>query len=143
MIELPGGLRVSLPGGVAADGAVLCSLRPEKLWVTAPGSGQVRGVIRSRLFLGNHWLFQLTSDLGELLVYQQNTNHAPPEEGDVVGVDWHPASLRFCRRSRFARDGNPWRPGHALLALHARFAALRRDAGDAAGHDLPAVVQQL
>ena len=99
VIELPGGLRVT-PEGAVPDGDVLCSLRPEKLWVTQADAGQIQATIRSRLFLGNHWLFQLTSDLGELLVYQQNTNHAPPEEGDAVGVDWHPSSLRVLPAGR-------------------------------------------
>jgi putative spermidine/putrescine transport system ATP-binding protein len=99
VVELPGGLRVT-PEGAVPDGDVLCSLRPEKLWVTEAGAGRVGATIRSRLFLGNHWLFQVTTDLGELLIYQQNTNHAPPEEGDVVGVDWHPSSLRVLPAER-------------------------------------------
>ncbi|CAH2598617.1 Spermidine/putrescine import ATP-binding protein PotA [Rhodovastum atsumiense] len=95
-IALPGGLTLALPPGgpPAPQGEVLCSLRPEKLWMTEPGSGQLRATIRSRLFLGTHWLFQVDSDLGELLVYQQNTNRVPPAEGDVVGLDWHASSLR-------------------------------------------------
>ena len=93
MIELPGGLRMASPDGVL-DGEVLCSLRPEKLWVTPSATGRIQATVRSRLFLGNHWLFQISSALGDLLVYQQNTDQAPPEEGDAVGVDWHPASLR-------------------------------------------------
>ena len=46
------------------------------------------------MFLGNHWLLQVASEMGDLLVYQQNTGAAPPEEGQVVGLDWHKDSLR-------------------------------------------------
>ncbi len=92
-IALPGGLTLPAPDGVA-DGAVLCTLRPEKLWITPASTGQVQATLQSRMFLGSHWLFQLDSALGVLLVYQQNTTHAPPEEGETVGLDWHPSSLR-------------------------------------------------
>jgi putative spermidine/putrescine transport system ATP-binding protein len=92
VIDLPGDVRIQAHTNL--DGAVLCSVRPEKLRVTDAGYGKLTGTIRSRMFLGNHWLIQVESGMGDLLVYQQNTGAAPPEEGQVVGLDWHPDSLR-------------------------------------------------
>jgi putative spermidine/putrescine transport system ATP-binding protein len=94
-ITLPGGIRIAAAS--PWQGAVLCSLRPEKLWLTEVGSGRLQGIVRSRVFLGNHWLLQVASAVGELLVYQQNTGAAPPAEGAEVGLDWHPDSLRVLR----------------------------------------------
>ena len=94
-----------VPGGVALAGdtvlpaetggrvgAVLCTLRPEKIRLTAAG-GRLAGTVVSRIFLGNHWLFQVASGVGELLVYCQNAGTAMPEEGQAVGLDWDDASL--------------------------------------------------
>ncbi len=102
-IELPGGLRV--PAAPALHGPVLCSVRPEKLLLTAARAGRLDGTVRSRLFLGNHWLLQVESALGELLVYRQNGGEDPPDEGEPVGLDWRAGQLaRAARAARRVTD---------------------------------------
>ena len=96
LITLPGGRAIELPAAELAGrtGAVLCSLRPEKLRVTVAGAGRIDGTVGSRIFLGSHWLFQVACDLGTILVYQQNQGVPVPEEGASVGLDWHMSALR-------------------------------------------------
>lgn len=75
--------------------AFICSLRPEKLSLCAAGAGRLDATVKSRIFLGNHWLFQLESGLGELLVFQQNAGIDVPTEGSLVGLDWAAQSVVF------------------------------------------------
>ena len=84
-------VRGAIPAGPGDD--LLCSLRPEKLQIVAEEEGRLRGTVRSRIFLGNHWLFQVATELGELLVFRQNAGACTPEEGQVVGLDWPADSL--------------------------------------------------
>ena len=95
-VMLPGGRTIEVPAAELAGraGAVLCSLRPEKLRVTAAGAGRIDGTVGSRIFLGSHWLFQVACDLGAVLVYQQNQGGPVPDEGAPVGLDWHAGALR-------------------------------------------------
>ncbi|WP_234729311.1 ABC transporter ATP-binding protein [Acidocella facilis] len=76
----------------------ICSLRPEKLSLCAAGAGRLDATVKSRIFLGNHWLFQLESGLGELLVFQQNAGIDVPTEGSLVGLDWAAQSVVFLPR---------------------------------------------
>jgi len=76
------------------QGKVRVSLRPEKLLFTAPQSGRIQGKIQTRLFLGNHWLYQIESPLGELLVTRPNDGSESPAEGAAIGLDW---PLTACR----------------------------------------------
>jgi putative spermidine/putrescine transport system ATP-binding protein len=93
-------LSIDVPAG-AADGldeTFLCSLRPEKLRLTRAGGGRLDATVRSRIFLGNHWLFQAETRLGELLVFQQNLGEQVPDEGCVVGIDWSADSIVLLNR---------------------------------------------
>ncbi len=93
-------LKIDILDG-AAEGLgeeFVCSLRPEKLRLTAAGSGRLNGTVRSRLFLGNHWLFQTETSVGELLVFQQNVGEIVPDEGSVVGIDWSADSVVLLNR---------------------------------------------
>lgn len=82
-------LMLDAPSGLAELGeAFSCSLRPEKLCLCAPGAGRLDATITSRIFLGNHWLFQVESQLGMLLVFLQNNGATVPTEGEQVGLDW-------------------------------------------------------
>jgi putative spermidine/putrescine transport system ATP-binding protein len=95
IITLAGGLQVTAPE--PCEGSVLCSVRPEKLWFTQQGQGRLQGSVRSRVFLGNHWLLQVETSVGEMLVYRQSTGEAPPEEGQAIGLDWLAESLRVLK----------------------------------------------
>jgi putative spermidine/putrescine transport system ATP-binding protein len=87
-----------LEASPAAEGLgenFICSLRPEKLNLCPAGAGRLDATVKSRIFLGNHWLFQLESRLGELLVFQQNVGAAVPAEGGLVGLDWSAENVVF------------------------------------------------
>jgi putative spermidine/putrescine transport system ATP-binding protein len=94
-VVLAGGLRVALPSetleGKAWD--LLCALRPERLRFTQAGAGRLDATVRSRIFLGDHWLFQVDTAIGELLVFQQNVPAELPLEGSVAGLDWAAESM--------------------------------------------------
>jgi putative spermidine/putrescine transport system ATP-binding protein len=94
---VPGGVALAHGAVVAADtkglsGTVQCALRPEKIRLVA-APGRIGGTVVSRIFLGNHWLFQVATPVGELLVYRQNIGAGVPEEGAAVGLDWDEGSL--------------------------------------------------
>jgi putative spermidine/putrescine transport system ATP-binding protein len=73
-------------------------IRPEKIRLTASGSGRVSGRIRLRVFLGNLWLIAVESHLGLVHMTQPNLGTPPPEEGSEVGLDWSDDDLRLLDR---------------------------------------------
>ncbi|MEO8655689.1 MAG: ABC transporter ATP-binding protein, partial [Ramlibacter sp.] len=86
-------LKVDAPDApLGAD--VSLSLRPEKIRLVAPHTGQLEGSVRERFFLGSQWLYRVATPLGELLVVCSNDGGAPVEEGAAVGLDWSDAMVR-------------------------------------------------
>jgi putative spermidine/putrescine transport system ATP-binding protein len=87
-----------LPRGEgSAAGQVDYIVRPEKLEFAA-ASGLVRGVISARVFLGNHWLFQVDTPLGLLQITQANMGLPQAAEGDEVGLTWSASHARIVPR---------------------------------------------
>ena len=64
------------------DGA---SVRPERISFAAAG---LAGTVRTRIFQGNHWLYQVDTASGLVTVIRQNTGEAMPGEGDAVHLVW-------------------------------------------------------
>jgi putative spermidine/putrescine transport system ATP-binding protein len=64
------------------DGA---TVRPEKISFTPTG---LAGKVRTRIFQGNHWLYQIETPGGLVTVIRQNTGEAMPAEGDAVHLAW-------------------------------------------------------
>ncbi len=72
---------------VTASGTIDYIVRPEKVEITlAPAL--VRGRISARVFLGNHWLFQVDTPLGTMQITHANTGLPQAGEGDEVGLCW-------------------------------------------------------
>jgi putative spermidine/putrescine transport system ATP-binding protein len=71
----------------AATGLVDYIVRPEKVEITRE-SALVRGRISARVFLGNHWLFQVDTPLGPMQITHANTGLPQAGEGDEVGLRW-------------------------------------------------------
>src|SRR6185436_7590177 len=70
-------------------GAATITIRPEKI-AFAP-AGQVdalSGTIKTRIFQGNHWLYQVDTPAGLVIVIRQNTGEAVPAEGEAVRLFW-------------------------------------------------------
>jgi putative spermidine/putrescine transport system ATP-binding protein len=84
--------------GAGEGSEVTCIVRPERITVRAAGEGIIDGSVRAAIFLGNHWLLKLETQLGDVLVFLQNVGGAVPEEGALIGLDWPPASVRVLER---------------------------------------------
>jgi putative spermidine/putrescine transport system ATP-binding protein len=69
--------RTNLVGGA--------TVRPEK--ISFAGSG-LAGKVRTRIFQGNHWLYQVETADGLVTVIRQNTGGAMPAEGEAVHLAW-------------------------------------------------------
>lgn len=86
---------IALPAAPGAlKGKADYIVRPEKIEFVEQGA-LVRGRVGARVFLGNHWLFQLETPLGTMQVACANT--APPSvsEGDEVGLGWDLSNARI------------------------------------------------
>jgi putative spermidine/putrescine transport system ATP-binding protein len=81
------------PAGFAA-GEVAVTVRPENIGFAADG---LRGAVRTRLFLGSQWLFQIDTPAGLVLVIRQSTGTAVPAEGEAVSLAWRPEDMRIAR----------------------------------------------
>ena len=46
------------------------------------------GVIKTRIFQGNHWLYQVDTPTGLVIVIRQNTGEVVPAEGEAVRLAW-------------------------------------------------------
>ena len=60
-------------------------LRPERIGF---GSAGLAAKILTRIFQGNHWLFQCESECGPAIVIRQNDGEAQPAEGEAVRLAW-------------------------------------------------------
>ena len=65
------------------------SVRPERIAFAASG---LAGTVRTRIFQGNHWLYQVDTTSGLVTVIRQNSGEAMPAEGDTVHLAWGTAS---------------------------------------------------
>jgi putative spermidine/putrescine transport system ATP-binding protein len=89
-----GGIRCPAPG--VSGGRVAMTVRPEKVRFAAPGEAGLPGQVASRIFQGAHWLFQVETAAGRMIVVRQNGGEAMPDEGETVQLTWRPedAALR-------------------------------------------------
>ena len=94
------GVRIKAPvNGHAAGTAVLLSLRPEKLVLSAAGSGEgMEGRINAAVFHGDQWLYQVSSALGDLIVTEPNMGRQGYDRGDDVLISWPEAAVRVLPR---------------------------------------------
>jgi putative spermidine/putrescine transport system ATP-binding protein len=83
----------------APAGPVDYIVRPEKLAFAAANDALVHGRVSARVFLGNHWLFQVETPLGTLQATQANAGLPAVAEGDEVGLTWAAEHARVVARS--------------------------------------------
>lgn len=69
-------------------------VRPEKIHFTVSSDSMLTGKMKSRVFQGNHWLCQVETTLGLVLVIRQNDGTAVPAEGSEVYLRWKPDDMR-------------------------------------------------
>ena len=85
---------VSAPGHGFAPGARMkVSLRPEKIVLGPKGEG-VDATVGTVAFHGSHWLYTLTSSLGDLIAVAPNTGQPPHAPGEEVSITWPETALR-------------------------------------------------
>ena len=75
----------SAPAPAGLSGPVTVSIRPERIGFGDAGLG---AKIVTRIFQGNHWLFQCESECGPAIVIRQNDGQVQPAEGDAVRLTW-------------------------------------------------------
>jgi putative spermidine/putrescine transport system ATP-binding protein len=61
------------------------TVRPERIAFAASG---LAGTVRTRIFQGNHWLYQVDTADGLVTVIRQNSGEAMPAEGTAVHLVW-------------------------------------------------------
>jgi putative spermidine/putrescine transport system ATP-binding protein len=69
---------------------VTISIRPERIGF---GDAGLNAKIVTRIFQGNHWLFQCQSEAGPAIVIRQNDGQAQPAEGDAIRLAWKPDDM--------------------------------------------------
>jgi len=75
------------PGSGVVEGSADYLVRPEKIEFV-DRNALVRGRVTARVFLGNHWLYQVETPLGNIQVACANTSPPTVAEGDEVGLHW-------------------------------------------------------
>ncbi|BAM88189.1 ABC transporter ATP-binding subunit [Bradyrhizobium oligotrophicum S58] len=80
----------SAPAPVGVSGTVTVTVRPERI---SFGDAGLAGRITSRIFQGNHWLFQCDTECGPAIVIRQNDGQMQPEQGAAVHLVWQDADM--------------------------------------------------
>ena len=76
-----------------AGSPVSLSLRPEKI-VLSPPSDDLQATVGTTVFHGSHWLYTLTSPLGDMIAIAPNTGEPPWRAGAKVSLGWPKSALR-------------------------------------------------
>ncbi len=82
-------------------GAVDVTVRPERVRFAPTDGRGIAATIKTRIFQGNHWLYQAVADGRTVTIIQQNGGGPNPREGDSVRLDWQGGDMRL-RPSRGA-----------------------------------------
>ncbi|WP_420963624.1 ABC transporter ATP-binding protein [Brucella sp. IR073] len=79
------------------SGPVVVTVRPEKVGFAPPEQNGLKARVTSRIFQGNHWLFQCETECGPAIVVRQNDGETQPEEGENVRLVWREADMGLRR----------------------------------------------
>jgi putative spermidine/putrescine transport system ATP-binding protein len=69
-------------------GSAIARIRPERITLAGTERGGLEGRVRTRIFQGAHWLFQLDTRAGAAVVMAHNDGSTMPSEGDEVCLRW-------------------------------------------------------
>jgi putative spermidine/putrescine transport system ATP-binding protein len=65
------------------------ALRPERITFVGDAEAIVRGTVRARTYLGDHWRFDIDTAVGRIVAHQPGRNtQIGPVPGDRVGLRW-------------------------------------------------------
>ena len=76
-----------------AHGLQQATVRPERIAFAADTTASLAGTVRTRIFQGNHWLYQIDTSAGPVTVIRQNNGAAAPVEGETVQLSWGIADM--------------------------------------------------
>jgi putative spermidine/putrescine transport system ATP-binding protein len=82
--------RLAVP---APAGPALARVRPERIALGAAAGNGLKASVRTRVFQGAHWLFQLDTPAGAAVVMASNDGAPMPREGDEVTLSWKPDDM--------------------------------------------------
>jgi len=83
---------VALDGIAMPSGRVI--VRPEKILFSEAHISALPGMMKTRVFQGNHWLCQVQTSAGDVLVIRQNDGVPVPPEGSAVHLRWRAQDMR-------------------------------------------------
>jgi putative spermidine/putrescine transport system ATP-binding protein len=70
-------------------GDAIVTIRPEKIYFAPEREASaISGTVKTRIFQGNHWLYQVETPAGILTMIRQNTGELVQAEGAPVRVTW-------------------------------------------------------
>jgi putative spermidine/putrescine transport system ATP-binding protein len=95
---------ITLPANGGAVGEVDYVVRPEKVRFVPGADALLRGSVQARAFLGSYWLFQVTTELGNVQVTLPNTGLPDVQEGQAVGLVWSAQHARVLQRGSGASE---------------------------------------
>ena len=74
------------PAACMTNGAANASIRPERI-TFSDGAG-LAGTVKSRIFQGHHWLLQVATGAGLVIVIAPNDGRAIPDENAEIHLGW-------------------------------------------------------
>jgi putative spermidine/putrescine transport system ATP-binding protein len=83
------------PAVGAADGPANAGMRPER--ITFSNSEGLAGTVKARIFQGHHWLVQVATDAGLVLVIAPNDGRLIPDENAAVRLTWRAEDMTLSR----------------------------------------------
>lgn len=78
----------------SVEGDVHAYIRPEKIRIREAGEAGTAGRIKTKLFLGSHWMLEVETSLGLLRVNAANSDPLTMAEGDNVSLSWNSKDLQ-------------------------------------------------
>jgi putative spermidine/putrescine transport system ATP-binding protein len=91
--------REFLPNGVGVEasqnGLITVSVRPEKMFfLDTPVQHSIAGRVRTRIFQGTTWLYQVDTNFGPLMICRANDGSNQYGEGSPVNLAWQAEQAR-------------------------------------------------
>lgn len=84
------------------QGDVHAYIRPEKIRIRDAGEPGTAGKIKTKLFLGSHWMLEVETRLGMMRVNAPNSDPLAMAEGDNVSLSWNSKDLQVLPASEAA-----------------------------------------
>ncbi len=106
VVEREGGFAVMIDGEVhalaapLAPGPVSVQVRPERIRLSAANGSGMTGRVRSRIFQGASWLYQLETRSGAVVAIAQNDGSVMPTEGEQVRLSWRTEDMALSHEIR-------------------------------------------